>query len=228
VSIGRDGDAVGEDGDWLVPVDIEERFGGGEFEDRAVLPEAIEAAGAEFGEAFAGRLARFVSHGIEHEIGRAFVLGEHGLRDQVDGVFDDAAPADGAEGAAGARPEEAHEVVNFGGGGDGGAGVAGGVFLADGDAGGDAIDLIDLGLFHAFEELAGVGGEGFDVAALAFSVDGVERERGFAGAGNAGDDGEFVVGDGEGEVFEVAEARASDDDFAGTGLLAQFGWEVSV
>jgi len=224
VSIGRDGDAVGEDGDWLVPVDIEERFGGGEFEDRAVLPEAIEAAGAEFGEAFAGRLARFVGHGVQHEITRAFGLGEHGLRDQVDRVLDDAAPADGAEGAAGARPEEAHEVVDFGGGGDGGARVAGGVFRADGDA----IDLIDLGLFHAFEELAGVGGEGFDVAALAFSVDGVERERGFAGAGNAGDDGEFVVGDGEGEVFEVAEARASDDDFAGTGLLAQFGWEVSV
>jgi hypothetical protein len=36
------------------------------------------------------------------------------------------------------------------------------------------------------------------------------------------------VGDGEGEVFEVVEARASDDDFSGTGLLAQFGWEVSV
>ncbi len=54
--------------------------------------------------------------------------------------------------------------------------------------------MVDVRLFDALQELAGVGGERFDVAALAFGVDGVEGERGFAGAGDAGDDGEGVVG----------------------------------
>ena len=46
------------------------------------------------------------------------------------------------------------------------------------------------GLLDALEELPRVGGEGFDVAALAFGVDGVKGKRAFAGAGDAGDDGE--------------------------------------
>ena len=74
-------------------------------------------------------------------------------------------------------------------------GIARGVFLPDGDGGRDAVDLVDVGLFHALQELAGVGGERFDVAPLAFGVDGVEGERGFAGARDTGDDGELVVGD---------------------------------
>ena len=139
-------------------------------------------------------------------------LGEHGLGDMVNSVFQDQAAADVAVGATGARPEEAHEVVDFGGGGDGGAGVAGGVLLPDGNAGGDAFDFIDGGLFHAFEELAGVGREGLDVAALAFRVDGVEGEGALTGTGDAGYDGELVVGDGESEVLEVVEARTADQN----------------
>jgi hypothetical protein len=50
--------------------------------------------------------------------------------------------------------------------------------------------VVDVGLFDALEELAGVGGERFDVAALALGVDGVEGERGLARAGDAADDGE--------------------------------------
>ena len=49
--------------------------------------------------------------------------------------------------------------------------------------------MVDVGLFDALEELAGVGGEAFDVATLAFGVDGVEGERGFAGAADSADDG---------------------------------------
>src|SRR5208283_4065561 len=67
-------------------------------------------------------------------------------------------------------------VVNFGGRGDGRARIARGVFLADGDGRGDAGDLVHIGLFHALQELPGVGGEGFDVAALAFGIDGVKGQ----------------------------------------------------
>ena len=53
------------------------------------------------------------------------------------------------------------------------------VFLLDGDGRGDALDGIDKRLVHAVEELPDVRGESFDVAALAFCVEGVEGERGF-------------------------------------------------
>ena len=59
------------------------------------------------------------------------------------------------------------------------------VFLPNRDGWSDAVDLVNVGLFHAFEELAGIGGKRFDVAALPFGVDGVEGERALAGAGNA-------------------------------------------
>ena len=129
-------------------------------------------------------------HGLEFYFGAddgeegvgagAFGEGEEGGDDLVDGVvFDDAAAVQAGDGAA-AGVEEAEVVVDFGGGGDGGAGVAGLVLLLDCDGGGEAVHVVDVGLFDALEELAGVGGEGFDVAALAFGVDGVEGERGFA------------------------------------------------
>ncbi len=53
--------------------------------------------------------------------------------------------------------------------------------------------MIDVGLLDALEELAGVGREGFDVAALALGVDGVEGEGGLSRSGDAGDDGKGVV-----------------------------------
>ena len=85
-------------------------------------------------------------------------------------------------------------------------------FLLDGDGGGEAVHEVDVGLLDAFEELAGVGGEGFDVAALALGVDGVEGERGLAGAADAADDGEGVVRDVDVDGLEVVGARAADGD----------------
>ncbi len=79
-----------------------------------------------------------------------------------------------AEGLAAAGKEQAKIVVDFGGGGDGRTRIARGVFLADGDGRGDPGDLVHIGLFHALQELPGIGGKGFDVAALAFGVDGVK------------------------------------------------------
>jgi hypothetical protein len=58
--------------------------------------------------------------------------------------------------------------------------------------------------------LACVGGEGFDVATLAFGVDGVEGEGGFARAGGTGDDGEGVVGDVDLYALEVVLSSSAD------------------
>ena len=73
-------------------------------------------------------------------------------------MFDDAAAVETRDGSA-AGVEKAEVVVDFGGSGDGGAWVAGLVFLLDGDGGGEAVHVVDVGLFDALEKLAGVGGE---------------------------------------------------------------------
>lgn len=76
-------------------------------------------------------------------------------------------------------------VGNFRDRSDGAAGRANGITLAKGDGGGDALNALDAGTIHPFEKLAGVGAKGFGVAALALRVEGIEGERGFAGAGGS-------------------------------------------
>ena len=88
---------------------------------------------------------------------------------------------------ADAGEEHAQIVVDFRDGADGGAGALAGGFLRDGDGGGQAGDLIDVGLFHLAQKLARVRRQRGDVAALAFGVQGVEGQRGLARAGDAGE-----------------------------------------
>jgi hypothetical protein len=73
--------------------------------------------------------------------------------------------------------------------------------LFDRHGGGEAGDEVEVGLFELARELAGVGRHGVEEAALAFGEDDVEGEGGFSGAGEAGDDDEFVVGDFDVDVF---------------------------
>jgi hypothetical protein len=86
------------------------------------------------------------------------------------------------------------------------------VFLLDGDGGRDAFNGIDIRLVHTVEKLPHLGREGLDIAALALGVERVESERGFAGAGRAGDDGEFAEGDLEIEIAQVVLAAAVEAD----------------
>ncbi len=213
--VGGNGEAVGENGEGLVEVEFEEGFRRRELADFAVLIEPVETALPDVKEVVAE--FRWIFVGVDGEEGvPAGAEGElgDGFGDVVYGVLLDRLAALGAVGGAGAGEQEAEEVIDFGGGGDGGAGVTGGVLLADGDGGREAEDLVDIGLAHAVEELAGVGGEGFDVAPLAFGVDGIKDKRRLAGAGDAGDDGELIVGDVERDILEVVHPRAADgDDF---------------
>ena len=135
---------------------------------------------------------------------------EDAIGEFIGRIAADFAAALDTEGLATAGEEESQVIVDFGGGGDRGARVTGGIFLADSDGRSDAGDFVDFRLFHALKELARVGGEGFDVAALAFRVDSVERERGFAGTADAGDDCKGVVRDVYRDVFEVVHAGAAD------------------
>ena len=84
--------------------------------------------------------------------------------------------------------------------------------LLDRDRRRQAVDLIDVRLLHHFQELARVGRERLDVAALALGVDRVEGERGFSGAREAREHDQLVARDGEIDVLEVMLARAADHD----------------
>ena len=140
------------------------------------------------------------------------MVGEEGGEDAFGGFGADGAVALGAGGFREAREEHFQVVVDLGDAADGGAGGADVVNLLDGDGGGDAVDGVHLGFVHALEELARVGGEGLDVTALAFGVDGVEGEGGFAGTAGAGDDAELAEGEVEVEAAEVVLVGAADLD----------------
>jgi ABC-type dipeptide/oligopeptide/nickel transport system ATPase component len=66
---------------------------------------------------------------------------------------------------------------------------------------------------------ARVGGQGLDVAALALGVDGVEGERGFARARQAGDDRQALARDVDVDPLEVVLARAADGDMGQHGCV---------
>ena len=137
---------------------------------------------------------------------------QHARGDFVERVLAHFFAAAQAEGAADARVKQAQIIVNFGGGSDGRARIARGILLADRNRGGDSGDFVHVRLFDAFQELPRVGRKRFDVAALAFGVERVERQAGFARAGNAADDRDGVVRDDEVNVLEVVDAGAADAD----------------
>jgi len=67
--------------------------------------------------------------------------------------------------------------VDFGRRADCGTGARNGVLLPDRDSGADSGDVVDVGAFELLDELPGVCRKGFDVAALTFREDRIERER---------------------------------------------------
>ena len=110
-----------------------------------------------------------------------------------------------------ARPEQAQVVIDLRDGSDGGARVVARGLLLDGDRRGKALDRVHVRLLHEPEELAGVGGEGLDVATLSFGVDRVESERRFPRPRQSRDDCEAVAWDLDGDVLEVVLAGTPDD-----------------
>jgi hypothetical protein len=67
------------------------------------------------------------------------------------------------------------------------------------------------------QKLAGVGGQAFHIAALAFGVQRVKGQAGLAGATQARDHHQLVAWDVEVDILQVVGARTPDAD----GLLLQ-------
>jgi len=108
--------------------------------------------------------------------------------------------------------EKPEVVVYLGDGADGGAGVLGGSLLVDGDGGGEPLDLVDIGLAHAPEELSGIARERLDIPSLPLGVEGRERQCTLAAAADTGDDDELVLGDLEVDVLEVVLSGSEELD----------------
>ena len=113
---------------------------------------------------------------------------------------------------ADARAEQAQVVVDLGDGADGRARVAVGGLLVDRNRGRQALDEVDVRLVHLAEELARVGAQRLDVAALPLRKDGVERERRLARTAEPAEDDQRVAGQVEVNALEVVFARAADDE----------------
>ena len=116
----------------------------------------------------------------------------------------------GRIGHADAREQQPQVIVNLGDRADGRARIARGGLLLDGNRGRQALDRIDIGLLHQFQELPRIGRQALDIAPLALGIDGVEGERGFARARKAGDHHQLVARNLDIDVLEIMFARAAD------------------
>ena len=107
------------------------------------------------------------------------------------------------------RPDRFHVIANLGHCADGRTRGADGVPLFQRNGGRNALDRIDLRFVHAIEELARVRRKRFDIAALAFGVEGIEGEGAFARTAQAGDDDQLIGREVEIEVLEVVMANST-------------------
>ena len=144
--------------------------------------------------------------------------GQDLVDDLVDGLLADLLAADGAVGGAHPGPQQAEVVVDLRHRAHGGAGVLAGGLLVDRDGGGQAVDVVHIGLLHLAQEHPGVGAEALHIPPLALGIDGVEGQAGFSGAGQAGDDHQLVPGDLHIHIFQIVFSGTFDVD------LVLHGW----
>ena len=156
-----------------------------------------------------------------HEFGP--VLDRHQpVDDLLLGLAGDLLAALGAVRDADPRPEQAQVVVDLGHRADRRARVARGRLLVDRDRRREPLDRVDVGLLHQPEELARVGRERLDIAALALGVDRVEGEARLARAGEPGDHDQRVARQLEIDVLEVVLTGTGDDDSVGGSHHARY------
>ncbi len=112
---------------------------------------------------------------------------------------------------------------DLGDGGDGGLPGTARDSLFDGHGGRNAGQPVDVRPGQLLDELARIRRHRLHEASLAFGKDDVEGEGGFARAGNARDDRELPVRNGEGDIFQVVLPGTDQTHLAGherqTGLI---------
>ena len=204
-----DDDAVDDDLD-VVLVFLVERGGVLDRVELAVDAHPLEARLLPLGELLPVLALAASDDGGEEVVAAAFGQRHHAVDHLADLLRFDREAGGGRIRNADAGPEQAQIIVDFGDGGDRRARVAAGGLLLDRDGGREAVDMLDVRLLHHLEELARVGGQTLDVAALAFGVDGVEGEARLARAAEAGDHRQALARDVDVDGFEIMFARATD------------------
>ena len=160
----------------------------------AVDFDALVALLHELGELLAVLALAAAHHGRQQIKPRALRERHDAVDHLRHGLALDRQAGGGRVGHADARPQQPHVVVDLGDGADRRARIARGGLLLDGDRRRQAVDLVDVRLLHHFRGIAAHRPTAtFDVAALTLGIDGVEGERGFAGAGQAGEHHQAVA-----------------------------------
>ena len=72
--------------------------------------------------------------------------------------------------------------------------------------------MVDIRLLHLPQELAGIGGERLDVAALALGEDRVEGQTALPRAGEPGDDDQLISWNDDVDIFEIMFASATNNN----------------
>ena len=211
--VGPHHDAVDHHVDVVGELLVERRHFG-DLVELSIDLDALVALLEELGELLAVFALAAAYHRRQQIEPRAVRQRQNAVDHLTDGLAFDRQAGRGRVGHADARPQQPHVVVDLGDGADGGARVFRGGLLLDRNRRGQAVDLVDVRLLHHFEELARVSRERLHVAALAFRVDRVERQRGLARAGQAGEHHELVARDLHVDVFQIVLARPADRDHA--------------
>ncbi len=151
--------------------------------------------------------------GREHLQARAFAQRRHLVDDLLHRLLRDGLAAVGAVGFADARVQQPQVVVHFRHGAHRRARIAAGRLLVDGDRGRQAFDKVHVGFVHLPEKLARVRGQRLHVAALAFGVNRIERQRRLARARQTGEHHQLVPRNLQIDVFQVVLASATYNQF---------------
>ncbi len=131
--------------------------------------------------------------GQQHQA-RALGIAHHMVHHLTDRLGLQASFMIGASGLTDPRVEQAQVVINLGDGADRRSRIMGDGFLLDGYRWREALYRIDVGFLHQRQELARIGRERFNIAALAFGVKRVESQGGFAGAREPSNDYKPIAG----------------------------------
>ncbi len=143
---------------------------------------------------------------------RSLGQGHHAVHHLVHGLLGDLPAAVGAVGRADPGIEQTKIVIDLRHCAHRGTGVAVGRLLVDGDRGRQALDVLHIGFLHLAEELTGIRRQGLHVAALALGINRIEGERGFARAGQTGQDDQLIAGNGHIDPLEIVLVGAPDPD----------------
>ncbi len=149
-------------------------------------------------------------HRCQQQQARAFGQGQDLVHHLRDGLAFDGKTGRRRMRHADAGEQQTQIIVDLGDRAHRRARILRGGLLLDGNGRGQALDQIDIGLAHQFQELAGVGRQRFDIAALAFGIDGVEGQGRFARSRQAGDHHQLVARNVDIDILEIMLARAAN------------------